>query len=134
MTRDEYHAYLRSPQWHTLRRVMLDQADGRCQVCRRVERLQVHHNTYDRVGHERLSDLIVLCRQCHERHHFGVAAPWETAAERDVLMPLDVDCPHCHAERGAACVTPGDQFTSPHKARYRFSTRQASLYRNRTAA
>jgi len=32
-------------------------------------RLDVHHLLYDRLGHEKLSDLIVLCRLCHNAFH-----------------------------------------------------------------
>lgn len=29
----------------------------------------VHHKTYDNVGREPLSDLVSLCRECHEKKH-----------------------------------------------------------------
>jgi 5-methylcytosine-specific restriction endonuclease McrA len=35
-----------------------------------VERaVEVHHLTYERLGEERLTDLVALCRSCHEREH-----------------------------------------------------------------
>ena len=59
-------------EWRVLRDLMLARAKYRCQLCRRSGRnvqLNVHHNTYENYGQERLDDLIVLCRPCHARHH-----------------------------------------------------------------
>lgn len=60
-----YEQYLRTPQWKTIRRLKLEASDYKCSVCGGTDRLEVHHNTYDRRGCERLADLAVLCR----RHH-----------------------------------------------------------------
>lgn len=61
--------YLQSPEWKTTRRHKLEQAGYRCELCYSEMRIQVHHKTYDRARNERLSDLIVLCDECHARHH-----------------------------------------------------------------
>lgn len=63
-----YEMYLRTPQWKTTRRLKLEQAGHKCQVCAGKNRLQVHHNSYIRRGRERLDDLAVLCDECHERN------------------------------------------------------------------
>ena len=34
--------------------------------CQRTNPLDVHHHTYDRIGHERRQDLTTLCRKCHK--------------------------------------------------------------------
>lgn len=69
----DYDAYLSSPAWQLRRRVMLWQAGHRCQMnANHTYRLEVHHNTYARLGRERLffrPDLTVLCRGCHALHH-----------------------------------------------------------------
>lgn len=65
----EYAAYLRTPHWQAMRAAALKYAEHRCQLCYSTEAVEVHHRTYDRVGHERLADLTVLCARCHERHH-----------------------------------------------------------------
>jgi len=31
--------------------------------------VDIHHRTYERFGHEWLSDLIALCRNCHDLTH-----------------------------------------------------------------
>ena len=82
----EYIAYLRSPEWAARRAEALDAADHQCEgfrdwgdderafwdpeydfrfECGRTDRLSVHHVTYERLGHEEPSDLMVLCPNCH---------------------------------------------------------------------
>lgn len=69
MTKAEYHAYLQSPEWKWRAEEAKLAANNQCALCTSSTNLNVHHRTYDRVGYERLSDLIVLCRVCHRRHH-----------------------------------------------------------------
>lgn len=64
--RARYHAYLLSPQWQRRRRTVIARAAGACERCAGAGPLQVHHLTYDRMFHERLTDLVVLCEGCHE--------------------------------------------------------------------
>jgi hypothetical protein len=64
-----YQEYLQSPEWQEKRDEVLGQARHRCRVCNSRHQLEVHHRTYDRVGHERSDDLTVLCRPCHELFH-----------------------------------------------------------------
>lgn len=75
MTKDEYKAYLESDAWKRTRKHAIEGARGACQLCDANGRIDVHHRTYDRVGDERLSDLIVLCRRCHERFHGILPTP-----------------------------------------------------------
>lgn len=69
MTKAEYAEYLKSPHWVETRRGALERACHRCQLCNTKSRLHVHHRTYERLGHEDATDLTVLCRGCHEKHH-----------------------------------------------------------------
>jgi len=65
-----YLVYLRSPLWRLRRRLWILGAWGRCERCGSRRRLTVHHRTYQRLGHERRSDIEVLCWRCHhDRHH-----------------------------------------------------------------
>jgi len=87
-----YDKYLQTRHWRTKVREALDRADHRCQLCGSEDRLCVHHNTYERLGCERPSDLIVLCQDCHARHHDKLPPP--------PLPDLDLaewDCPECGA-------------------------------------
>lgn len=61
--------YLKSDHWRRMRRLALEDADHRCAVCNATEHLDVHHRTYERLGNERLTDLLVLCRSCHDIFH-----------------------------------------------------------------
>lgn len=60
-----YRAHLRSPEWRAIRKEALERAGYRCAFCGRAKApgrpLQVHHNTYVNLGHERPEDLTVLC-------------------------------------------------------------------------
>jgi predicted HNH restriction endonuclease len=65
----QYSAYLKSPEWRVVRRLALGHAHYRCQVCNRRDALEVHHRTYERIGRELLSDVSVLCAECHGHFH-----------------------------------------------------------------
>lgn len=67
--KEQYEEYLQSPHWHAVRDRALAYAEHKCQLCYSAKDLQVHHRTYERVGKERPSDLTVLCKACHEKHH-----------------------------------------------------------------
>jgi len=74
----DYYAYLHSPWW-TARKAALIRARGyRCERCGVVDRLHVHHRTYERLTRELPEDLELLCRWCHMREH-GLSVehePW----------------------------------------------------------
>lgn len=62
-----YEKYLASPQWKQRRLQAFERAGGRCERCGSAVKLEVHHLTYDRLGREELSDLLVVCKPCHLR-------------------------------------------------------------------
>jgi 5-methylcytosine-specific restriction endonuclease McrA len=64
-----YPEYLQTPEWQSKRQKALRFAGFRCQICNSPDSLNVHHRTYERKGHERLGDLIVLCQDCHATFH-----------------------------------------------------------------
>jgi 5-methylcytosine-specific restriction endonuclease McrA len=64
-----YQAYLQSPAWKLARRLLIERAQHRCQRCHARGPLNVHHLTYERLGHEEPGDLQVLCRPCHMAVH-----------------------------------------------------------------
>lgn len=69
--RVNYAEYIRGPEWRNKALILKARAGWQCQECGRASSemtLDVHHLTYERLGHERADDLIVLCRSCHERH------------------------------------------------------------------
>jgi len=75
-----YQDYLQSDHWKNIRRRKIDMVHGCCEGtvtdnsgykwgCHRTNALEVHHLTYERLGRERLSDLMVLCPICHRHTH-----------------------------------------------------------------
>lgn len=65
-----YHAYLRTPEWRRARAAALVRAGNACSLdVTHTDDLEVHHRTYERLGRELASDLVVLCRSCHRLHH-----------------------------------------------------------------
>jgi 5-methylcytosine-specific restriction endonuclease McrA len=68
-----YPEYLQSEHWRQTRRRALERAAFHCRICgngsRRNQPLNVHHLTYERLGQEADSDLIALCRTCHQTTH-----------------------------------------------------------------
>lgn len=64
-----YRDYLLGDHWQGVRKYALEHAKHRCQVCNSNARLDVHHRSYENRGEERFSDVIVLCRDCHDLFH-----------------------------------------------------------------
>lgn len=64
-----YREYLQTDEWKGKREQALRRARYCCQLCSAGGQLHVHHRTYIRRGAEPYSDLIVLCRECHEVFH-----------------------------------------------------------------
>jgi 5-methylcytosine-specific restriction endonuclease McrA len=69
-----YREYLRTAHWHRVRELALERARCVCALCPATDRLQVHHRNYARRGFEQPEDVIVLCEDCHGRHHATLAA------------------------------------------------------------
>ena len=67
--RAEYRQYLKGPHWLARRKLALFAASYRCQACSSTVRLEVHHESYARLGAELPADLRVLCRACHGEVH-----------------------------------------------------------------
>jgi 5-methylcytosine-specific restriction endonuclease McrA len=70
-----YSAYLETDHWQAVRARALRRAGRRCQICGARGRLDVHHNTYVRRGRELNSDVVALCRDCHDLYHGHGALP-----------------------------------------------------------
>lgn len=67
--REEYAAYLLTPQWRTKRQAVLERERYRCQGCMVGRATEVHHTTYANVGDELLFQLVALCEPCHRKAH-----------------------------------------------------------------
>lgn len=77
MTNKEYREkYLESPTWKEKRKRVLDR-DGALCICGE-HAIYVHHKTYENIGSEPLSDLVALCRNCHDGYHGRLPAKSES--------------------------------------------------------
>ena len=72
MNKVEYQNYLKSDHWQDFKTLVRKVHNGNhCGICGSSYGLDIHHLNYKRLGKERLSDVIVLCRNCHEKLHKG---------------------------------------------------------------
>lgn len=65
--REAYNAYMKSDAWRALREKKLKKVKYHCEDCGSADRLSVHHLTYKHFGHEKYTELKVLCDSCHAR-------------------------------------------------------------------
>lgn len=71
-----YKEFLASKYWFVLRRYVLFKSDYKCKLCAKAGCLHVHHKHYKNRGREIFTwkdDLIVLCANCHSKHHDKLA-------------------------------------------------------------
>ena len=70
-----YDTYMKSDMWYRKREQFLENKKDRCcEVCGKENANQVHHRTYQRLRLEKMSDLLLLCRECHEKFHAVIPA------------------------------------------------------------
>lgn len=66
-----YEEYMRSPEWRRVRRrYFRSKLPQGCQGCGARQNLHLHHKTYERLGHEELTDLVPVCQVCHALIHW----------------------------------------------------------------
>jgi hypothetical protein len=65
----KYREYLISKKWEGYKNAIHYIYNEECFICNSKEELQVHHKTYDRIYHEDLDDLVLVCSDCHECIH-----------------------------------------------------------------
>lgn len=70
----DYLDFLKTPYWDGVRNCKLKRAKYCCQLCSGKGILNVHHKKYENHGREHIKsvaddDLIVLCKDCHEKFH-----------------------------------------------------------------
>ena len=67
--RDYYrNVYLKSEHWQILRKEKLEYVSS-CEKCGNKDSLDVHHKNYKQLYDVMLTDLQVLCRNCHNQIH-----------------------------------------------------------------
>lgn len=70
-TRKEYREeYLKSEEWKSLRNLVLSSSPG-CQCCKK-RATEVHHMTYRNIVDIKITDLLPVCRACHNLIHDAI--------------------------------------------------------------
>lgn len=90
--------YLKSEHWKSTREWAIRATGYRCQFCGSGIRLHVHHNNYNNLGNEGLSDIKVLCEKCHKIFH-GVKSKYY----RDSWGEIGKDSGRCFMSWREAC-------------------------------
>jgi hypothetical protein len=68
--RIKYETYMSSDAWRRTRaRFFAATGNTTCRGCSRTDEVALHHRCYDRLGTERLDDLVPLCPMCHQGAH-----------------------------------------------------------------
>lgn len=67
----DYKSYLSTNHWKTLRIKVAERHQYTCLRCSGVFKVgfHIHHNTYKRLGREKLEDLGFYCNRCHSVIH-----------------------------------------------------------------
>lgn len=65
----EYSDYLNTPEWISIRKIIIERDNGRCRVCDSTRILHVHHRRYCVRGTETGDELTTLCQSCHHLFH-----------------------------------------------------------------
>jgi hypothetical protein len=66
---ETYNDYIHSPKWQRQRDNRMAIDNNECKLCFSKAKLHVHHITYDNFGNEPMSELITVCKSCHEKIH-----------------------------------------------------------------
>jgi 5-methylcytosine-specific restriction endonuclease McrA len=89
----DYEEYLLSDQWREKAQAAKQRERWECTLCRSTRSLEVHHRTYDRLGHENIEDLVVLCWRCHRKHHGTFEHLIDRQRRYERLMPFSYTFP-----------------------------------------
>ena len=65
----DYQDYINSDNWQRKRNERLALDRKQCVLCFSLTNLHVHHVTYERLFKEKMSDLMTVCKSCHEVIH-----------------------------------------------------------------
>ena len=64
-----YNRLLLTPEWAAKRSLIFKRESSVCEGCGQKPAVEVHHKTYQHVGHEFLFELAAVCIDCHNRLH-----------------------------------------------------------------
>ena len=85
-----HRQYLQSQIWADIRHEAIILYGPICNRCGEYG-TDVHHKTYERVGgFELMTDLEVLCRDCHEAHHANCKRQYINCPSKDVIHRIEI--------------------------------------------
>ncbi len=64
-----YKDYLQTKHWRIKKDQYKKEYECKCCMCESTKNLNLHHMTYENIGHENLNDLCYLCKDCHNALH-----------------------------------------------------------------
>lgn len=65
--KDLYLSYLKSKNWKNKKKKYLNSGlKTDCWACDSNKKIEFHHRFYGRLGWEAMTDIVTLCRQCHQ--------------------------------------------------------------------
>ena len=68
--RKDYKSYISSNEWKLLKELIIEERGNYCEKCNnQFISLDLHHIHYDNFKKELRSDLLLLCRNCHNTIH-----------------------------------------------------------------
>ena len=69
-TKEDRQKFYNSIEWKAIKENLFSVRGRKCEICGKIESIQVHHLTYDRFGgNEELTDLKILCGFHHMEEH-----------------------------------------------------------------
>jgi|688.fasta_scaffold1037602_2 5-methylcytosine-specific restriction endonuclease McrA len=66
---DKYKSYLKSKEWFAIRESLFLARGKRCEKCLVTKNLHIHHLHYRNIYNEKPEDLLIVCRDCHNKIH-----------------------------------------------------------------
>lgn len=106
-----YKDYLNTKHWRLKKNEYSREYENKCCMCESTKNLNLHHMTYENIGHENLNDLCYLCKDCHNALHkmledTKLSSYLKNFREKKINKKLKYqkcDCMHCFHRRGKAC-------------------------------
>lgn len=87
--KEKYQAYLCSREWWSLRNQVIERCGGVCERCKIRKVDHVHHLTYIRKYAEKLTDLLGVCKKCHDGiHQLNTARP-TPKPRKQIFSPIE---------------------------------------------
>jgi hypothetical protein len=99
MSKPDYYSYIRSSGWKAVKIAYLKSAMPKsCAVCDQPwnNAMVFHHQTYENLGNERLTDICPVCSSCHQsihdlhRQHPNRGLPWALEGARAIAKPAEL--------------------------------------------